>query len=101
MKILIGVKSTLLLLFFVSIFSSGYAQEQTPVKRPLTLSIFNTGTQLPGSLFTLPVHPGLSAGTAFRYNRSEKNELYQTVCGPIFTNLEKPWWMPSCNLDPV
>lgn len=58
--------------------------EPTKAKKwPLVVSIFNTGTQLPGSgtagVFTLPVHPGLSAGTEFRYNSSAKNQWFQTA----------------------
>ncbi len=48
-------------------------------KKPLVLSVFNTGTQLPGSVFTLPVHPGFSAGTEFRLNHSSRNQWFQTA----------------------
>ncbi len=45
---------------------------------PLTLSVYSVNTQLPGGRLT-PVHPGLQAGTEFRYNRSEKNQWFQTA----------------------
>lgn len=52
-------------------------------KKPLVASLFNLGTQLPGSgvlgVFTSPVHPGLSVGTEFRYNNSRKNLFFQTA----------------------
>jgi hypothetical protein len=43
------------------------------------VSVFNLGTQLPGSVFTTPVHPGISAGAEFRYNRSAGNQWFQTA----------------------
>lgn len=58
------------------------AQESTPAKLPLVVSVFNVGTQLPGSgggLFTQPLHPGISAGTEFRYNTNLKNQWFQTA----------------------
>ncbi len=47
--------------------------------QPLIVSVFNLGTQLPGSVFTTPVHPGVSAGTEFRYNRHPLNQWFQTA----------------------
>lgn len=56
---------------------------QEAAKRPLVVSVFNNGTQLPGSgklgVFTLPVHPGFSVGTEFRYNKHPKNIWFQTA----------------------
>ena len=48
-------------------------------KQPLIVSVFNLGTQLPGSVFTTPVHPGMSVGTEFRYNRRPLNQWFQTA----------------------
>lgn len=52
-------------------------------KKPVIISVFNLGTQLPGSgvlgVLTLPVHPGLSVGTEFRYNQSVQNQFFQTA----------------------
>lgn len=47
--------------------------------QPLIVSVFNLGTQLPGSVFTTPVHPGLSVGTEFRYNQHPLNQWFQTA----------------------
>jgi hypothetical protein len=47
--------------------------------RLVSLSVFNAGTQLPGKLFTVPVHPGLSVGMEFYYNTNPKNRLFQTA----------------------
>jgi hypothetical protein len=59
------------LLFGYSNPSFAQNNQITP-KKPLIVSIFNLGTQLPGSgylgVFTVPVHPGISVGTEFRYN---------------------------------
>ncbi len=43
------------------------------------VSVFNLGTQLPGTVFTTPVHPGISAGIEFPYNRSARNQWFQTA----------------------
>ena len=60
-----------------------YAQEPPASKLPLVISVFNVGTQLPGSgvagIFTRPIHPGISAGTEFRYNKGLKNQWFQAV----------------------
>jgi hypothetical protein len=74
---------SLVTLFLVS-SSSLAAQSDTPLlKKPLLVSLFNAGTQFPGSgilgVFTTPVHPGLSAGTEFRYNHHPKNQFFQTA----------------------
>lgn len=45
----------------------------------LIVSVFNLGTQLPGGVFTTPVHPGFSAGIEFPYNRSARNQWFQTA----------------------
>lgn len=61
-----------------------HAQTASPAPtQPLIVSVFNLGTQLPGSgvigIFTTPVHPGLSAGTEFRYNQHPFNQWFQTA----------------------
>ncbi|MDX1910656.1 MAG: hypothetical protein SFV22_04175 [Saprospiraceae bacterium] len=57
--------------------------DATGHKNPLVLSLFNLGTQLPGSgtlgIFTTPIHPGISAGTEFSYNRHPLNHFFQTA----------------------
>lgn len=53
------------------------------VRWPLVVSVFNTGTQLPGSgivgVFTTPIHPGFSVGTEHYYNKNLKNRWFQTA----------------------
>jgi hypothetical protein len=55
------------------------AQER---KRPVTFSIFNNGTSLPGAgflgVFSKTIHPGFSIGTYHIYHAGEKHELFQT-----------------------
>ncbi|HNE28937.1 MAG: hypothetical protein U0U46_08185 [Saprospiraceae bacterium] len=62
--------------------------DRQPAKKPLVVSVFNNGTQLPGSgvlgIFTLPVHPGVSVGTEFRYNHHSKNIWFQTARLGVF-----------------
>lgn len=61
----------------------GICQAQTTAKLPLELTIFDNATLLPGSatlgVIGIPVHPGLSAGTEWRYNHHAKNIWYQTA----------------------
>lgn len=61
----------------VLITTQGLAQN-TDWRRPLTVSVFSVGTQLPGGSLS-PIHPGLNVGTEFRYNRSVKNQWRQTA----------------------
>lgn len=65
-----------LLLLFAN---SSVAQDQGPKDRHLLFSVFNSGTQLPGSFFTMPIHPGISTGMEFAYNRSTVNRFFQTA----------------------
>ena len=46
--------------------------------KPLTISLFTVGTQLPGGK-NLPIHPGIELGTEFKYSKSEKTKWFQTV----------------------
>lgn len=68
---------TLLLLFCGSILS---AQDHT---LPLSVSIFNNGSSLPGKgyagVFSKTIHPGICLGTAHSYRKQEKSELFQTL----------------------
>lgn len=74
------------LLFLISgIATTSGAQPQAasenPVKKsPLIISVFQQATLLPGAdgVFGI-IHPGVSAGTAFRYNKSENNQFFQTA----------------------
>jgi hypothetical protein len=75
-----GCKLVLLLLPLMLLLSSrASAQEPTPKERHLLFSVYNSGTQLPGSFLSLPLHPGVSAGMEFAYNRSELNRWFQTA----------------------
>ncbi|PSR09069.1 MAG: hypothetical protein C7N36_20880 [Bacteroidetes bacterium] len=58
-------------------------QTALPKDKYLTFSVFNAGTLLPGNgtlgIFTTPVHPGLSVGMEFRYNRDTLKQWFQTA----------------------
>lgn len=57
---------------------SGTAPQRRPL--PLIASVFNQATLLPGTaFFSKPVYLGVSVGTAFRYNKSTRNEWFQTA----------------------
>ena len=55
------------------------AQENIPKERFLLFSAFNSGTQLPGNFFTLPIHPGATVGMEFAHNRNPVNRWFQTA----------------------
>ena len=61
-------------LLLVLLFFRGEAQKV----HFYTLSVFNAATQLPGAVWTTPVHPGVAAGAEWAYNRNEKNRFFQT-----------------------
>jgi hypothetical protein len=67
------------LLLLLTIFNS-YSQQR---KLPLTISIFTNASSLPPGvvtqLFSEPLHPGIHAGTYFKWNSSLKHELFQTA----------------------
>lgn len=50
---------------------------------PVSVSVFNNGTALPGSgyagLFSQTVHPGITLGTAHFYRQTTRSELFQTL----------------------
>lgn len=76
----IGFVLKLGLIFLVLLSASeAIAQEPTPKERHLLLSVFNSGTQLPGNFITVPIHPGVSAGIEFAHNRSTINRWFQTA----------------------
>ena len=54
------------------------ANTQETWRRPVTFSLFTVATQFPGGKVA-PIHPGMEAGTEFRYNKSDKNQWLQTV----------------------
>jgi hypothetical protein len=55
------------------------AQERV---RPISVSLFNNGTSLPGSgyagVFSKTIHPGITLGTAHQYKQGLRSELFQT-----------------------
>ncbi|WP_162902761.1 hypothetical protein [Taibaiella koreensis] len=67
-------------LFFLIAVITASAQEQT---LPLSLSLFNNGTSLPGKgyagVFSKSIHPGICLGTAHRYRQGQRSELFQTL----------------------
>lgn len=50
---------------------------------PISLSIFNNGTAMPGGgylgVFSKTVHPGLTLGTYHSYRKSKQSDLFQTI----------------------
>jgi hypothetical protein len=64
--------------FIILSLGAESAAAQDARRLPLILSAYSVNTQLPGGRLA-PIHPGLQAGTEFRYNRSEKNQWFQTV----------------------
>ena len=59
------------------------AQSTAESLRPISITVFNNATLLPGAgvlgVWGVPAHPGFSVGTEFRYNHDQKNEWFQTV----------------------
>lgn len=59
------------------------ALSQAQTSRPLVISLYDNATLLPGSdewvLAGLPIHPGITVGTEFYYNKNERNRLLQTA----------------------
>ena len=68
-----------LLILAIGWVGSVGAQESNRKVYPLTLSVFNNATLLPGQGLGTPVHPGIVGGTEFRYNGSLRHEWFQTV----------------------
>lgn len=68
--------------FFLTFTTIVKAQEGAE-RLPLVVTVCNNATLLPGSgklgVFGIPVHPGFTVGTAFRYNQHPQNELFQTA----------------------
>jgi len=54
--------------------------QTVPKNRHYLVSVFNAATQLPvGQFFSVPMHPGITAGAEFRYNRHPRNQWFQTA----------------------
>ncbi|MFN7119751.1 MAG: hypothetical protein ACK4TA_23360 [Saprospiraceae bacterium] len=74
-----------MLLYMIIIAHVIMAQNELPPSRfrPLVISVFNNSTLLPGSgklgFWGVPMHPGFSVGTEFRYNDNNISEWFQTA----------------------
>lgn len=74
---MVKIKIGLFMLMWLGIAPNINAQKI----RPLYVSVLANGTVLPTQTNEIfhSVHPGITAGTAFRYNGSSKNQLAQTI----------------------
>jgi hypothetical protein len=72
------MKHLFILLLFFSL--SAKAQETT---LPLSVSLFNNGTSLPGAgyagVFSKTIHPGITLGTYHLYRKKERSAIFQTL----------------------
>lgn len=73
----------LLLILFCIVGAHPVFGQDNVEYRPLVASVFDNATLLPGGgklgIIGIPVHPGLSIGTEFRYNQNARNEWFQTA----------------------
>src|SRR5437016_5313928 len=73
------MKKTYILLLILLWSFAGLAQEK---KLPISVSIFNIGSSLPGTgylgVFSKNIHPGFNLGTYHLYNTGNKHEFFQT-----------------------
>ncbi|MCB0650426.1 MAG: hypothetical protein KDC85_04055 [Saprospiraceae bacterium] len=64
-------------------FGLNHLPAQQNQRFPITVTVFNTATLLPGSaklgVFGIPVHPGLTLGTEYTYKKGPKHEMFQTL----------------------
>ncbi|MBX9850935.1 MAG: hypothetical protein K2X86_04170 [Cytophagaceae bacterium] len=71
------------LIFFICFFFLFYVVPAQDTKRPITFSVFNNGTSLPGfgalGVFSKTIHPGFHIGTYWLYKKGEKHEFFQTA----------------------
>ncbi len=67
---------------FLLLMFAEYLPAQKNQQYPITVTIFNAATLLPGSaklgVFGVPVHPGISVGTEYTYFHHQ-HELFQTL----------------------
>ena len=73
------MRKSILLLLFVLSFHAANAQEH---QLPISISIFNNGTMMPGAgylgVFSKNIHPGINLGTSHLYGSGKHHELFQT-----------------------
>ncbi len=66
-------------IFLLSLASQVWAQDKI---LPVSLSVFNNGTSLPGQgyagVFSKIIHPGITLGTAHLYKKNPRSEWFQT-----------------------
>ena len=76
-------KIKLAILFFAFIFFFGSLFGQDRGQFPIVVSVFNSGSQLPGTgtlgIFTSPIHPGISIGSEYTYNFHPSHQWFQTA----------------------
>jgi hypothetical protein len=66
---------------FLLLISFSAKAQQTGL--PLSVSLFNNGTSLPGAgyagVFSKTIHPGITLGTYHVYRKKERSEIFQTL----------------------
>ena len=76
------MKNLFILIIFISISFSGFAQKDTSNKFPVIISVFNNATLLPGSgtlgIINTPLHPGVRIGTYINLKETNKKNLFLT-----------------------
>lgn len=69
--------------FFFSVMLLPLFSAAQPSSLPLSISLSNNGTSLPGAgyagVFSKTVHPGITLGTYHLYRKKDKSELFQTA----------------------
>lgn len=73
----------LLMLLTIGILAFSQNTSSSITRRPFVISVFNNSTLLPGfgklGFWGVPVHPGFTLGTEFRYNNNIISEWFQTA----------------------
>ena len=71
------------LLVLLLLIPAAFLSAQKSQQYPISVTIFNTATLLPGSaklgVFGVPVHPGITLGSEYSYLKRQHSELLQTV----------------------
>src|SRR5690349_15840301 len=69
--------------FFILLLAASFSAKAQQASLPLSLSVFNNGTSLPGTgyagVFSKTIHPGITLGTYHLYRKKEKTEVFQTL----------------------
>lgn len=68
--------------FLLTLITGSVVMARMPTL-PISLSLFNNGTSLPGTgfagIFSRTIHPGITMGTYHLYRQEKKHELFQTL----------------------